>query len=249
MIDNASKIKQAFEQPRWYLEKTAFNITIRVETVGEYVTGHPQSVLDIGCGDGSLSRGLLNGGARLTLVDQSQTMLALARSRIPEEMAARVQTIQANFMDAPLADHSFDLILCVGVLAYVEVARRRDFIAKIKALLKPGGSLIIECTDGSHFLSHMLALYRAFGYWRKPNRMRTVVGSSAQVLAICRELGFEPAGAFRYCLPLPLMGRLMSQKASYRAIRSVFGTATRNRNAFLGNECIYHFKSISANAL
>jgi hypothetical protein len=75
----------------------------------------------------------------------------------------------------------------------------------------------------------------------KPNRMRTVVGSSAQVVAICQELGFDLSGSFRYTLPLPVLARLMTQGASYKAVRAIFGTSRRNRNAWLGNECIYHF--------
>jgi ubiquinone/menaquinone biosynthesis C-methylase UbiE len=242
MIDNASRIKQAFEQPQWYLQKTAYNITIRVETVREFVAGCPEAVLDIGCGDGSLSRGLLNGHNRLTLLDQSQTMLGLARSRIPEGWCGRIQSVNANFMEAELERQSFDLILCVGVLAYVEVERRRDFIERIKSLLKPGGSLIIECTDGPHFISRFVVFYNTLRHWMKPNRMRTIVGSSAQVVAVCEDMGFELAGSFRYCLPLAPMRKLMSQKVSYKAVRFLFGTAIRNRNAFLGNECIYNFK-------
>jgi 2-polyprenyl-3-methyl-5-hydroxy-6-metoxy-1,4-benzoquinol methylase len=242
MVDNASKIKQAFEQPQWYLQRTAYNIGIRAETVLEYITEMPESVLDIGCGDGSLSRGLLNGRNRLTLLDQSQTMLDLAHSRIPKESIGQVETVNANFTEAQLKPQSFDLILCVGVLAYIEIEARPRFIERIKSLLKPGGSLIIECTDGPHFINRLVVMYRTFRYWLKPNRMRTVVGSSAQVVAICKDLGFDLAGSFRYCLPLPLMGHLMSQSASYRAIRSIFGTAAHNRNAFFGNECIYHFK-------
>jgi ubiquinone/menaquinone biosynthesis C-methylase UbiE len=240
MIDNASKIKQAFEEPQWYLQKTAFNIAIRVETVREYITGPHESILDIGCGDGSLSAGLINGQNRLTLVDQSQTMLGIARARIPEALLSRVQTINASFMDAPLEAQSFDLILCVGVLAYVE--RRRDFIAKIKSLLRPGGSLIIECTDSRHFVSHLVVAYSKFRNWMNPGRMRTVLGSSADLLAICRDLGFELCGSFRYSMQMPIVSKIMSGKVTYKSVRYIFGTAAHNRNSSLGNECIYHFK-------
>lgn len=241
MSDNTTLIRQAFEQPEWYLKATAYNIKLRAETIAEFLkTDNIGSVLDIGCGDGSLSRGLLNANNRLTLVDASQTMLKIARSRIPEELGWRVQTINREFMGAALEPQSFDLILCVGVLAYVE--DRKAFIARIKSLLKPGGSVIVECTDGVHWVNKLVVAYHRFRRWLRPAQMQTVVLPSAQVVAIFEGLGFKMHGSFRYSLPLPIMRKLMSQRIKYQMIRRIFGSETRNRRAWMGNECIYHFK-------
>ena len=235
-------IKQAFEQPQWYLGGTAYNIKIRAETVQTFLGGKRfGNILDIGCGNGALSLPFLNPDNRLTLLDQSQSMLQIARSRVPAVLSSQVQTLHADFMQAKLGEQNFDLIISVGVLAYIE--RRDEFIRKIKALLKPGGSVIIECTDVSHFVSRLVLAYHWLCHSLKPGQMRTVVGSSAKTLAILQELGFERCGAYRYSLPLPLLRKLMTQELSYKAIRFLFGPPSHNRNAWLGNECIYHFKS------
>ncbi|HZM05595.1 MAG TPA: class I SAM-dependent methyltransferase [Candidatus Saccharimonadales bacterium] len=241
MTDNSTLIKEAFEQPQWYLQGTSYNIKLRTEIIAEMLGQKAfESILDIGCGDGSLTRPLLKTQTRLTLVDASQSMLRIACSRIPAEMASHVQTVNADFMAAELPLESFDLINCVGVLAYIE--RRQEFIAKIRSLLKPGGSLTIECTDGPHFINRIVVAYAALRSLSKPPQMRTIVRSSAEVIEICQNLGFRLRASYRYSLPLPLIRKLMTQSCSYRTVRMIFGTARVNRNSRLGNECIYHFR-------
>ena len=77
---------------------------------------HDARVLDLGCGDGSISRSLLAGGNRLTLVDFSAPMLKRARDATPPGAAV-------EFVESDLSDYQpsecFDVVMCVGVLAHV----------------------------------------------------------------------------------------------------------------------------------
>jgi ubiquinone/menaquinone biosynthesis C-methylase UbiE len=240
MNQNVSRIKEAFEQPNWYLTRTAYNIRIRIETIREFLGGsQPKSILDIGCGNGSLSLHLLNGANRLTLLDQSQSMLQIALSQVPGQAADRVTTINSDFMKASIAPHQFDLILCVGVLAYVE--ERQRFVEKIVSALKPGGTVIIECTDGAHAVTHLVRGYLALKRNLVGDRFVTVSRPSRELLGIFDGLGFQLRGSFRYSLPLPGLQRIFSQKLSYNCVRTLFGNATRNRRAAWGNECLYRF--------
>ena len=50
-------------------------------------------ILDIGCGDGSLSLPLLDDRSRLTLLDFSEGMLERARQNIPPGMNTRVEIV------------------------------------------------------------------------------------------------------------------------------------------------------------
>jgi ubiquinone/menaquinone biosynthesis C-methylase UbiE len=245
MISNVNeiRIKQAFERPQWYLKKTAYNIKIRVETVKQFVRDtRRESILDIGCGDGSLSLHLLNENNRLTLLDRSKSMLEIASSRIPEGLSHHVRVLNEDFLTAELDKQSFDLIICVGVLAYIE--NLRLFIGKIASVLAPGGTVILECSDSNHFIRRA---YRAYGAIRRglgaPD-FETVSRPSFEVVATFKELGFELCGGFRYSQPFPVIRKLLSQTMSYRVIRLVYGTAAQSRSEWLGSECLYHFRRI-----
>lgn len=245
MNNNNIKIQQAFEQPKWYLAGTAYNITIRMETIREYLTDMERcpSILDIGCGDGSLSVQLLNQETRLTLLDRSNGMLEIATSRVSDELRANVTIINDNFLTADLGEQKFDLIICVGVLAYVEDLAA--FLRRLVRSLKPNGSLIVECSDGSHFVRRTLraldSLRRKFG----ATNFDTVCRSSAAVVAGFEGLGFKPRQSFRYSQPPPVVRKFLSQSAKYKAVRFVHGTGLKNRAPWLGSECIYHFVRIS----
>ena len=230
MNQNELVIKQAFEQPQWYLTKTAYNIKIRVETIREFVKAlKTENILDIGCGDGSLSLHLLDESNQITLLDRSRSMLDIAQSRIPQSALHRVRTLNTDFMTAQLGGASFDLIICIGVLAYVE--DRDLFIRKATALLKPGGTMIVECTDGRHFLTHIARGYAALRIAVLGDKFQTVSRPSSELLAIFAKLGFELRGSFRYGLPLPGLQRLLSQDMSYKGVRLLYGTVVHNRLA------------------
>src|ERR1700722_1685685 len=130
-------IKEGVERPQWSLTKTAYNIRVRIETIKEFLGDRkPENILDIGCGDGSLSLHLLGKSNRITLLDRSTSMLNIAKSSVSTEAQERVTIVNDDFMSAPLKEKSFEMILCVGVMAYID--DRRAFVQKIVSLLKPG---------------------------------------------------------------------------------------------------------------
>ena len=232
--------KKAFENPDWYLRSRDYNIRIRTDAVKAFAQ-KPEyhRVLDIGCGNGSISLPLLTPNNRLTLLDVSSAMLSIARSRIPEELLDHVESVNKSFMEAQLEPSAYDLILCIGVLAYVEDLQ--SFCSKLVSLLAPGGMVIVECTDSSHFVNHLIATYARLRTLVVPPKVPLCLRPSAIVERVFSSLGLHLQGTYRYALPLPIIGKCFSQGFHYRTIRAMFGSPLANRNSWFGNECIYCF--------
>jgi ubiquinone/menaquinone biosynthesis C-methylase UbiE len=243
MTKSSEVLRTAFDRPGWYVEGQAFNIRIRVESVKHFSASLlPRDVLDIGCGDGSLSLPFLDQSNRLTFLDRSKGMLDIVSSRVPAEAASRVTLINQDFLEAEggLGSQTFDVVICVGVMAYV--SDRPRFLRAIARLLKPGGTLITECSDAGHFYSRFNSFYEAVRVkLLKGAAFPTIKRSSSELTDLLAKSGFRQEESFRYSLPPHILKRFLSQEGHYKLIRSVFGEAGRNRLGWLGNECLYHY--------
>lgn len=98
---------------------------------------HPAfHVLDVACGTGDLSLDLLRRGHRVTGVDFSEQMLALARRKAA---AARFQLADAEAL--PFPDATFDAVTCAfGIRNFVHLEQG---LREMLRVLKPGGRLLL----------------------------------------------------------------------------------------------------------
>jgi SAM-dependent methyltransferase len=154
-----------------------------------------KSVLDLGCGDGSLSRALR--GNDLTLVDFSDAMLERARRNVPE-----ARHVPADVL-AWEPDRLYDAVLAVGLLAHVESVER--LLEKVAAALRPDGRCVLQVTDAGHPLGWLLARYGRIrpgeGYHANELSRRELIEQAAAY-------GLKPVATRRYGLLLPGTGRL-----------------------------------------
>ena len=214
------------------------DILFRLETVREFSSRVSwQRILDVGCGDGSISLQLLTQNSHLTLLDISKSMLSIAKERVPEHLAANVVVRHENFQAACFGDERFDLIITVGVMAHVDSPDA--FLAKLRSLLNPGGSLIIEFTDSRHFVGRV---GRGLGRLKEavaPARYETNKLSYSIVASLFQKHRLRQCAAFRYArVPVPAVDRLMGTTLQYRLAKRVFNDCVENTNAALGNEYI-----------
>ncbi len=98
-----------------------------------YRRARPQSVLEVGCGEGHLAQALLEMGPRPERFEITDVDIAQVPADLPSPLVAR----QADVYALPYASNSFDLVVCCEVLEHLEdpsaglaeVARvARDFV-------------------------------------------------------------------------------------------------------------------------
>jgi 2-polyprenyl-6-hydroxyphenyl methylase/3-demethylubiquinone-9 3-methyltransferase len=103
--------------------------------------------LDVGCGDGSLSRSIVARGYRTVGIDQSTSMLSLARRRARSEgIADNAEYVEGTVPLSPEVVDRFrgkaGLILCSSVLEYVD--DYNGVLQQFNAMLCCGGRMIVS---------------------------------------------------------------------------------------------------------
>lgn len=99
-----------------------------------------KSLLDVGCGDGGWSVALAREGAAVTGLDADPRMLAAARKRA-DAQSVRLRLVNGDVRKLPFDEASFDLVLAVTVLCFVQDAQAA--IGEMARVLKPGGRLVL----------------------------------------------------------------------------------------------------------
>ena len=92
-------------------------------------------VLDVATGTGLVAEQLLAHGHRVTGLDQSPDMLALARRRFGD----RVELVQASATALPFPDASFDHLTFTYLLRYVDDPGAT--LAELARVVRPGGTV------------------------------------------------------------------------------------------------------------
>jgi demethylmenaquinone methyltransferase/2-methoxy-6-polyprenyl-1,4-benzoquinol methylase len=131
---------------------------------GEVAAQVPErgEILDVGCGTGGVTAALLGADRRVTGVDRSASMLAVATGKLTEDIAAdrvRLRQVSITGLDREFAAESFDAIVCCLVLSELTATEERYALDVFCRLLRPGGTLVLadETAPGS---AARLLLYR-----------------------------------------------------------------------------------------
>ena len=117
------------------------------------------ATLDLGCGEGRVSRDLVARGHRVTGIDASPTLIEAARQAHPDG-----EYLLGDAADLPFADASFDLVVAYNVL--MDVHDLADTMREAARVLTPGGTLCMSTThpmnDVGRFEDGKLIIERSY---------------------------------------------------------------------------------------
>ncbi len=121
------------------------------QIAGRFPVGQRLRVLDVGMGQGTQALRLARAGHQVTGVEKDPKMLGAAREALaaePEGIRERVRLFESDGRDTGVhfLPGSFDVVLCHGVLMYVELPDA--LLAGLARMLAPGGLLSLLVRNG-----------------------------------------------------------------------------------------------------
>ena len=150
------------------------------QIAGRFPVGQRLRVLDVGMGQGTQALRRARAGHQVTGVEKDPTMLGAAREALaaePEGIRDRVRLLESDGRDTGVhfLPGSFDVVLCHGVLMYVELPDA--LLAGLARMLAPGGLLSLLVRNGDALamrpglLGDWAACAEAFGADHYDNRI------------------------------------------------------------------------------
>jgi ubiquinone/menaquinone biosynthesis C-methylase UbiE len=112
-----------------------------IEAARKLPIGRDDSVLEVGCGTAALASALAGRGAGVIATDVSLRWLVLARQRLVEEAADRVDLLACAAEALPFPDETFTIVAASDVVEHV--VNTNLFLAECARVLRPGGLLFL----------------------------------------------------------------------------------------------------------
>jgi len=207
------QVSAYFANPRLYF-RGRYIVDLRRKLAGELLGSLKGSrILDLGCGDGSVSLQFLENGNQITLVDPSRAMLTLAKNSIPEQYTHSVRVVESTVEDLP--EEQFDLVICLGLLAHVQSAE--GAFRKIAACVRPGGRCLVQITDHDRGIASLVRLFGSVRNLLQPcGRYAANATTGAQLEEWSRQSGLTCLTTRTYSVGIPGAGRVLPQRWLYK---------------------------------
>ncbi len=169
------------------------------------------TVLDLGCGPGSLTQQLLAllPHSQIIGLELEQALLERAKQVVPAADAERVRFVQASVMETGLADNSVDFAFARFVFQHLgdPIGAAREALR----VLKPGGRLaIIEVDEGSFPVVFEPAIPQLEALRQKSIQAQAARGGNRSIgkhlVRLLRAAGFEDVRLDAYVAHSDVLG-------------------------------------------
>src|SRR6266545_6506951 len=127
-----------------YLPDREERFAALLDTVDAVTSGHPQTILDLAGGTGSISLRALHRFPRATttLLDVDPVLLSIARASLDERTAIVTADLRSSDWAAALPHHDYDAVLTATALHWLQPDRLAALYGEIRQILRPGGVFI-----------------------------------------------------------------------------------------------------------
>lgn len=169
------------------------------ECFRKYCDKTPVSILELGCGTGSMTLELARRGYDMTALDISEEMLSVAHMRAEEEKLRNILFLQSDMTDFELYGTVDAIVCCLDGINHLT---RREDVAACFALaanyLNPGGAFLFDLNTPYKFKTlyadndYILEEKGAVCCWR--NRLNAKSDACDFYLTVFEEL---PDGSYR----------------------------------------------------
>jgi SAM-dependent methyltransferase len=201
MSAHTAKVREFFDTDAYLTHNPI--VRIRAGLVAELLSDlSGGKVLDLGCGDGSISKPLLAAGNDVTFVDVSAAMLARARQAAVPPDGGRAEYVQSDILTWE-PKSQYDAVLCIGVLAHVASPERA--LEQVAKSTRVGGRCVVQITDAGRPLGWLLTRYAQARPGKRYSLNRL---SASDLVHLAAKHGLRPTAMRRYGLLVPLTGRL-----------------------------------------
>jgi len=136
---------------------TAYCYKKRMETALSWVDDLDLSpnliILEAGCGAGRFAREAASKGHNVFGMDNSHEMIIKANNGSKSAGNFNAAFLQGNIEELPLKTSSFDVIVCLGVVGYLNSETKA--LKSIARAIKPGGILTISIVNKARLISRL----------------------------------------------------------------------------------------------
>lgn len=153
-----SSFQQSRRSPRDYFNWRKKRSAPAVEKVASALNLKNASVLEVGCGFGSLSSLLLSRGAQVVATEIDQKKLTLAKKFLRQSMLKKkIKLVPVTGEVLPFPKQTFDAVIIFDVIEHV--TNPGKMMKEAQRVLKPGGILYVEFTPYYSITGHHLYDY------------------------------------------------------------------------------------------
>lgn len=158
------------------------------------------TILDLGCGNGALSKTLQDKGFAVKGIDASKELLDIARKNYPG-----IEFIQADATNFSLQE-PVDVVFSNAVFHWIDKERQQDMLKCVYNALKENGQFVFEFGGcGNNQLIHG-ALAKIFSEYSYPYKMPFYFPTISEYSTLLENAGFRVRYAILFDRPTELTG-------------------------------------------